>query len=61
MNCIKSKSRRTYGIREKEQGLLRKEYIKLFRENFRQTMDSIRIKNEDGTIQPLKKIKTTNL
>jgi hypothetical protein len=24
-------------------------------------MDSIRIKNEDGTIQPLKKIKTTNL
>lgn len=58
------KKQKSEGLTEsekKEQGLLRKEYIKLFRENFRQTMDSIRIKNEDGTIQPLKKIKTTNL
>ncbi|NLJ88468.1 MAG: DUF896 domain-containing protein [Epulopiscium sp.] len=54
------KKQKSEGLTEsekKEQGLLRKEYIKLFRENFRQTMDSIRIKNEDGTIQPLKKNK----
>ncbi|WP_058485039.1 DUF896 domain-containing protein [Defluviitalea phaphyphila] len=52
------KKQKTVGLtlEEKlEQKKLRKEYIELFKRNLRQTMDNIMIKNEDGSITPLKR------
>lgn len=40
-----------------EQQKLRAEYIKEYRENLRQTLDRVVIKEPDGTIHPLKKKK----
>ncbi|TCT17071.1 uncharacterized protein YnzC (UPF0291/DUF896 family) [Natranaerovirga pectinivora] len=37
-----------------EQAVLREEYLSLIRGNFRSTMSTIKIKDEDGTIRPLK-------
>lgn len=57
------KKQKSVGLTEqeiKEQEQLRKEYIELFKRNFRQTMDSVKVQNEDGTIHPLKKNKNIN-
>ncbi len=40
---------------EKEQERLRKSYLKIFRQNMRAQLDNIRIKEQDGSISPLKK------
>ncbi len=39
---------------EKEQILLRKEYITAFRENLRGSLESIKIQEEDGTVIDVK-------
>ena len=38
-----------------ERDLLRKQYIAAFREGARQTFESIRIKEDDGSLTPLRK------
>ena len=38
----------------KEQAILREEYLSLIRKNFKSTMDTIKIKEDDGSIKPLK-------
>ncbi|NLK21658.1 MAG: DUF896 domain-containing protein [Epulopiscium sp.] len=40
---------------EKEQQKLRREYIESFKRNFRQTMNTVKVQDEDGTIRPLKR------
>lgn len=52
------KKQKTVGLTQEEkleQEQLRKEYIELFKKNFRQTMNTVKIQNEDGTITPLKR------
>lgn len=49
---------KTVGLTEQEQTeqqLLRAEYIKAYRESLRQTLDSMVIKEPDGSMRPLKK------
>ena len=38
-----------------EQHALRQEYLQAFRAHFRQTLESVRIQEEDGSLSPLKK------
>lgn len=42
-------------LEQAEQAALRNQYISEFRENMRQTLESIRVEQEDGTYAPLKK------
>ncbi len=49
---------KTAGLTEEEkaeQQRLRAEYIKAYRESLRQTLDSMVIKEPDGSLHPLKK------
>ncbi|TCK98235.1 uncharacterized protein YnzC (UPF0291/DUF896 family) [Natranaerovirga hydrolytica] len=53
-----AKKKKTEGLTEaetKEQQALREEYLSLIRGNFRNTLDSIKVKDEDGNVRPLKK------
>lgn len=50
--------KRTVGLTPgelEEQQALREEYLAAFRENMRQTLDSVLIKEQDGSVVPLKK------
>ncbi len=40
---------------QQEQAVLRKEYIGLFRKNFMNTLDHVKIQDEKGNIRPFKK------
>lgn len=54
------KKQKEQGLTEEEnqeQGILRKEYIELFRKNFLGTLDSVKIQDEKGNIRPLRKNK----
>ncbi len=53
-----ARKKKTVGLTEGEiieQQALRSEYLKAFRENVRQTLDSVRIKETDGSLTPLSK------
>ena len=57
-----ARKKKTIGLTEselEEQARLRRQYLDEWRENARQTLESVRIKRPDGTIEPLKK-KTLN-
>lgn len=52
------KKQKEEGLTEKElkeQAILRKEYVGLFRKNFLGTLDTIKIQDEKGNIRPFKK------
>lgn len=50
----KSKNEELSPLEQEEQKQLRQEFIEAFRKNLRGQLDNIAIKNEDGTITPLK-------
>lgn len=60
INFLAKKSKSAEGLTDEEkveQAVLRKEYIAAFRASTQAAIDSIRIKNPDGSIVPLKKKK----
>lgn len=46
---------------KEEQQRLRKEYVEAIRKNMRSTLDNVSIKNEDGSITPLKIVREKNV
>ncbi len=53
-----AKKQRAEGLNEEEkaeQAKLRKQYIEEYRQSLRATLDNVMIKEEDGSIHPLKK------
>jgi uncharacterized protein YnzC (UPF0291/DUF896 family) len=53
-----AKKKKTVGLTEgelMEQQGLRSEYLSAFRENMRQMLDNVLIKEEDGSVSPLTK------
>ncbi len=53
-----AKKKKTVGLTQlelEEQQTLRQEYLQAFRENVTQTLESVYLKNEDGSITPLQK------
>lgn len=46
---------------KEEQQRLRKEYVEAIRKNMRSTLDNVSIKNEDGSITPLKIVREKNM
>lgn len=52
-----AKKQKSEGLTEEEkleQAKLREEYLSLIRKNFRNTIETIQIKEADGTIHPVK-------
>ena len=50
-----SRERELTAAEEEERAALRQEYITGFRENMRQVLDGIRVREADGTLHPLQK------
>lgn len=53
----KSKKEGLTESEKKEQQTLRQEYLESIRTNMRQTLESVKIQNPDGTITPVQKVK----
>lgn len=52
-----ARKKKSEGLTEselQEQKELREEYIQAFRGNLKNTLDSIKVKDEDGNVRPLK-------
>lgn len=53
-----ARKKRTVGLTEnevEEQAVLRAQYLREFRENMIKTLESVRVEQEDGSYEPLKK------
>jgi uncharacterized protein YnzC (UPF0291/DUF896 family) len=53
-----AKKQKAEGLTEeekKEQGILREEYLSLIRKNFRNTIETVSIKEPDGSIRSLRR------
>lgn len=56
----KSKSEGLTDAEKLEQQILRQEYLDAIRKNMKATLDNVSIKNEDGSITPLKIVRQRN-
>ena len=57
----KSKAEGLTPEEKEEQQMLRKQYVEAIKSNMRATLDHTSIKNQDGTLTPLKMVREKNL